>query len=269
MKDFLLLKKIIIDRDITDNTPPEIKQSIFILLDFLEYDYFKELEIEEDSVKKCIKNSALNYLVNFKEELDNYNLNFLDDLNYLVKTYKFCPLYFYNSMKDTYDRLKYFKDSGLDETQYYREIESINKSLLIVKNFSSNQVILDKLPEHPTDIINSLKKDAILTFLNYDDNHWKRIDIENYKGEKHKDELLAIIDTVSKYTTNKKYQRSPKPSKQSNQKEKKFNIFMKEFQKYMNHINKDNNFTLKDKELTQIRQKIEKFGFIKILDKEK
>lgn len=80
-------------------------------------------------------------------------LNIIDDLTYYANIDKLCSFCFFKSCFDLYDSLKLFQDSGINESNFHKEITSLNAKKNLLQKFSDTPIILNKTPKHPVDSI--------------------------------------------------------------------------------------------------------------------
>lgn len=105
-------------------------------------------------LKDEIKNGYVNQLITQAEQINKCdNLDVLENLNYFASFEDEDNNIFYETFIDIYFKLKAFKDSGIDESNYTKEIKSLEKKRNELQRFSSKIIELDKMPKHPSDII--------------------------------------------------------------------------------------------------------------------
>ena len=154
IKDMFIEKKQEILNNIKKNETLNKEQSEAINIVFRQYtdevkgEYFKYCDNKNDFEKYiCEIENTVCKIINIKDA------KFLEIINkYAIMQDKDDSL-FYSYVVSFVDELKTFKKSGINESNFNRDIKSINKKLNDIQKFSGRKIKLDLLPKHPTFII--------------------------------------------------------------------------------------------------------------------
>lgn len=121
-------------------------------------------EIKKEAIRNICKfyseakNIELNNLINsFEKDLTRIiafeDIKILGDFNYFLSisnnhgTLSYCRFFI------LWNDLQLFADSKIDEKHYHEEIDALRQKITAIQKFSSDIIKLDKLPNHPADII--------------------------------------------------------------------------------------------------------------------
>lgn len=192
MEDYNKVKNHILKIYLNDDTLHIIKkEAIKKLLKQTECALIETKKEEDLKLKEWMKNGWLNKLITQAKQISEFeNLDVLENLNYFADFEDEGNNLFYENFIELYFELKAFKDSGIDESNYTKEIQSLEKKREELQKFSSKPIELDKIPNQPADII--------LRFM--DSNFNEDVEYEDYgEGSEwicHKDNALKIINSI-------------------------------------------------------------------------
>lgn len=244
MKDFNDIKDYIIRTFLKDAELHECKKKAIKKL-LKQYEIAMIEALEDEDFKQWHKDFILTGLIRNTEKIIKFDdLEVLANLTYFADFEHEANYIFYGEFIDLYFKLKAFKDSGIDESNYAKEIKSLIKKRDELQKFSKNIIDLDKIPDHPAD--------TILEFINI--NYGE--DGEGGEWICYKENALTIINSiVSLVGIRFKGEYKTKPHKTSIAKRKA--IELKEFEKWVVKMVKKE---LTEEELNEGKKKFAKYG---------
>lgn len=182
--------------------------------------YFNILKNANDEKYRSESRITKYLFRDFKQNINNIidfnDIQLLNDLLFCFDTYHkekhkdfYYLTHFFRDFFKCYRDLKIFIDSGFDESNYQKEINSLNKKVTQLQKFSSHKIELDRLPQHPSD--------TLFLFCN-------SIKIE----KKYLLELMNVIITSLNFRFKGEYKTKPHPSKIMREKRKKVDICLRD-----------------------------------------
>lgn len=164
LKDYEKEKEYIIqtylNNTIFDNDKKKIIEQYIDFAD-LRFNILRGLNEEEYKFTSRTNQYLLRYFKkNINDVIDFNDTPLLNDLlhcfnSYYKQEYKnfYYFTYFLKASFECYSHLKFFIDSHIDESNYDKTINSLQKKATQLQQFSSKTIKLDKIPYHPADII--------------------------------------------------------------------------------------------------------------------
>lgn len=216
MVKFSKVKDEIVNKYLKDTNLHETKKEAFrIWLKKLEHsqNYFKSNHPHhiKNHVQECQDLALLDdFEETFKRIVEFQDIDLLDTVNYYADFVWSGNILFYTFFFDFYDDYKLFIDSNIDEKNYLKEITSFEKKRVELQKFSTQEIILDKAPQHPAFLIRDffsmlspLANEQMLEFVNIiisklSDKHYLKLPKETNLYQEASKLTKAIIPYMKK-----------------------------------------------------------------------